>query len=92
LAIDSAGNFFVSTETNPGSDTILEFTPGCVESTFASGLNTPRGLVFDALGNLYVAERIKTNGDILKFTPAGAKSVFASGINRPQFLTFGPAR
>jgi hypothetical protein len=92
LAIDSAGNFFVSTEANAGSDTILEFTAGGVESIFASGLNTPRGLVFDSLGNLYVAEKIKTNGDILKFTPAGAKSVFASGINRPESLTFGPAR
>ena len=94
LAFDSAGNLFVSTTTgNPGSDSILEFTPGGVESTFATGLTSPRGLAFDSTGNLFVTENIPGQlGDILEFTPGGIETVFASGLSNPQFLTFGPAR
>jgi glucose/arabinose dehydrogenase len=94
LAFDSAGNLFVSTEGDPGNDTILEFTPDGTESTFATGLSNPRGLAFDRLGNLFVAEsNAEPDGDILKFAPEGGTStVFASGIDAPEFLTFGPPR
>ena len=96
LAFDSSGNLFVSTECfcEPGSDTILKFTPTGGESTFATGLTMPRGLAFDSTGNLFVAEDGDfPDGDILKFAPGGgAPTVFASGLGRPQFLTFGPPR
>ena len=98
LAFNSTGNLFVSTESNNlEPDSILEFTPGGMESTFATGLTNPRGLAFDGSGNLYVAEiGIPAPGDILKFTPGGTESTFASGIgtknNRgPEWLAFGPA-
>ena len=79
---------------NPGTDTILKFTPSAVKSTFATGLTGPRGLAFDASGNLFVAENINfPDGDILEFAPGGgASTVFASGLGRPQYLTFGPPR
>jgi sugar lactone lactonase YvrE len=93
LAFDSAGNLFVSTEGDPGNDTILEFTPNGMESTFATGLTTPRGLAFDGSGNLFVAEANPApDGDILEFPTAGGQIVFASGIDFPEFLTFGPPR
>jgi hypothetical protein len=97
LAFDSAGNLFVSTECldvcDPGTDTILEFTPSGAESTFATGLTTPRGLAFDGSGNLFVAEANPApDGDILEFPTAGGQIVFASGIDFPEFLTFGPPR
>jgi hypothetical protein len=93
LAFDSAGNLFVSTTGNLGSDSILEFTPGGTESTFASGLSGPRGLAFDSKGNLFVTENLGGHtGDILEFTPGGIETVFASGLSNPQFLTFGPPR
>jgi hypothetical protein len=94
LAFDSTGNLFVSTEGDPGNDTILEFTPNGMESTFATGLTNPRGLAFDSFGNLFVADTNPApDGDILKFAPGGgAPTVFASGIDLPEFLAFGPPR
>jgi len=94
LAFDQFGNLFVST--NPftvpgGNDVILEFTPDGMESTFATGLNYPKGTGFDRSGNLFVAELIPTGvGDILKFTPDGNRTVFASNIMLPEFLAFQP--
>jgi sugar lactone lactonase YvrE len=94
LALDSTGNLFVSTEGDPGNDTILEFTPDGTESTFATGLTNPRGLAFDSFGNLFVAENNPApDGDVLQFAPGGGPpTVFASGIDLPEFLTFGPPR
>ena len=94
LALDSIGNLFVSTEGDPGNDTILMFTPDGMESTFAPGLTNPRGLAFDASGNLFVAEfNPAPDGDILEFAPGGGPpSTFASGIDLPLFLIFGPPR
>jgi hypothetical protein len=94
LAFDSSGNLFVSTEGDPGNDTILEFTPGGMVSTFATALTQPRGLAFDSAGNLFAAEtRPAPLGDILKFAPGGGgPTVLATGIARPEFLTFGPPR
>jgi hypothetical protein len=64
-----------------------------MESTFATDLNNPHGMAFDAAGNLFVAETIRdTGGDILEFTTGGQRIVFASGLNRPEYLTFGPPR
>src|SRR5438105_4423846 len=75
-------------ESDQGSSTIFKFTPAGVKSTFASGLNTPTGLAFDASGNLFEADQ--ASGRIFKFTPAGAKSTFASGLNEPSGLAFEP--
>jgi len=97
LAFDRAGNLFVSRgQANPGSDTILKFTPNGTESTFATGLTDPRGLAFNRGGILFVAEIIQTGpGDILRFTPSGIGSVFDSGIGPggnggPEYLAVQP--
>jgi sugar lactone lactonase YvrE len=50
-------------------------------STFADTLGMPVGLVFDAAGNLYVADY--SHGTILKITPQGSRSVLATGFNGP---------
>ena len=55
-------------------------------STFASGLRFPRGLTFDAGGNLYVAD--VWSGQIDKYTPSGQESVFASGLGNPETMAF----
>jgi hypothetical protein len=81
LGFDRFGNLFASTEGDPGTHTILKFTPDGDETTFATDLDFPRGLAFDRGGNLFVAELIQDGpGDILKFTPNGVGTLFASGI------------
>src|SRR5437870_834881 len=63
-----AQNLFVSGG-DPGNGKIFEFTPDGVETTFASGLNSPQNLAFDSEGNLFVVD----SGAIYKFTPDGVR-------------------
>jgi hypothetical protein len=51
---------------NVGDGTIIRVTSPGVFTTFATGLNQPFALVFDATGNLYVNEF--GSGNIVKFT------------------------
>jgi DNA-binding beta-propeller fold protein YncE len=78
-----AQNLFVA----DSNGTINEFTPGGVQSTFAS-LSIPFGLAFNSAGNLFVAGGA---GDIYEFTPDGVQSTFASGLSGPQGLAFNSA-
>ena len=71
LAITApAQNLYVSANA-PGSHKIFEFTPSGVQSIYASGLDNPRGLAFDSIGNLFAttshdADNIEI-GKVLKF-------------------------
>jgi len=82
----AAGDLF---EADGGSGTINKFTPGGTKAVFASGINGPAGLTFDASGNLFVSE-INT-GTIYKFTRTGTKTTFASGLSGPGGLAFDAA-
>lgn len=83
VALDSAGNLFVSTNDNK----IEKFSPAGVDlGTFAStGLNFPMALAFDRAGNLYAANF--AGSTVEKFTPAGVGTVFAN-VTRPTGLAF----
>src|SRR6266478_2424768 len=75
-----AQNLFMSDGYSGESHTfghIYKFTPNGASSTFASGLDGPESLAFDAAGNLFVAD----GGSIYKFAPGGARSTFASGTS-----------
>src|SRR5208282_2438940 len=87
LAFNSAGDLFVSVGAASGS--ILEFTPGGVQSTFVSGLVNPSVLAFDGAGNLFEADW--GSGNIYEFTPGGVQSTFASGLSGPGALAFNSA-
>src|SRR5437762_2560625 len=50
LTFDGGGNLYVALVTN---NRIERFTPAAVPSVFATGMNVPTGLAFDAAGNLY---------------------------------------
>jgi sugar lactone lactonase YvrE len=101
LAFDRLGNLFVSTNSGcpPAEpDSILEFTPDGVETTFATDLTFPRGLAFDRRGHLFVIESLcdTTGSDILEFRADGTRRVFAvvSGQTNigPAFLAFQPSQ
>jgi hypothetical protein len=85
LAFDGAGDLFVATV----NGYIYEFTPGGVQSTFASGLSNPAGLAFNSGGDLFEADY--ASGNIYEFTPSGVKSTFATGLSLPSGLAFNSA-
>lgn len=87
IAIDSAGNLFVS---DSGSSTLRKITSGGVVTTLAGSpgltgsvdgtgsaarFNTPTGLALDSAGNLFVADTV--NSTIRKVTPAGVVTTLA---------------
>src|SRR6266705_759078 len=85
----AAQNLFMSDGYSGISHTlgnIYKFTPNGASSTFASGLGGPKGLAFDIMGNLYVAD--VTGGSIYKFNPNGVRSTFATGLDGPGGLAF----
>jgi sugar lactone lactonase YvrE len=82
-----AQNLFVS---DYSAGNVYEYTPGGVQSTFASGLDHPLGMAFDAAGNLFVANTAQNSGDqgsITEISRAGQQSTFASGLD-PIALAF----
>ena len=80
-----AQNLFVANN----NGTITQITPGGAQSTFASGLDYPRGLAFNSAGDLFEADG--ESGNIYEFTPDGARSTFASGFSFPTGLAFNSA-
>jgi len=76
---DAAGNLYV-TENNPRDEfnsRVRKITPAGLVSTYAQGLRSPRGIVMDTNGIIYVAEN---DGRIMKITEDGAIAVLAGHI------------
>ena len=100
VVFDKNGNLFVA---DMGNNMIGEITPAGVVSIFAGNVNpgnndgvgnkasfyNPRGMTFDAAGNLYVADQV--NNLIRQITPAGVVSTYAGngsgGFTNGQRLT-----
>ena len=82
----SAQNLFVSDYIGQA---VYEYTPGGTQSTFASGMNYPFGIAFDAAGNLYVANSGNNGGggSITEITRDGTQSTFSSESD-PIVLAF----
>jgi glucose/arabinose dehydrogenase len=76
-----AQNLYVSTNRAP-SHAILEFTAPDMYTVYATGLDNPRGLAFDSLGNLLVAHNPEADdiviGRVLKFNLRNKVSTFGS--------------
>ena len=79
-----AQNLYVSAQVPP-SHAILEFTPDGTQSTYASALEHPRGLAFDSIGNLFVAEILNRDdidlGRVLKFNLRNKVSTVGSAAH-----------
>ncbi|HEY3663744.1 MAG TPA: hypothetical protein VGL24_11370 [Chthoniobacterales bacterium] len=73
------GDLYVS---DLASNSIVVYKPDGTPSTFASGLDSPQGLTFDQLGNLFVVDG--GSGSVFKFSPDGlTKTTVATGLNSP---------
>jgi len=68
-----AQNLYVSANAPGGSHVIFEYTPTGMQSTYATGLDNPRGLAFDSIGNLFATTDHNADdidlGKVLKFNP-----------------------
>ncbi len=94
------GNFYVGNlNTFPiveGSSKILKITPAGHVTTFANGLTTVTGVLFDHRGRMYVLQNTTGNpfptpgaGSIVRFTH-GAPETIVTGLSLPTAMTFGP--
>ena len=85
----SAQNLFVS---DLYANNIYQYTPGGVQSTFATGMNFPFGIAFNANGDLFVAncENDGGAGYVTKITRGGVQSTIPSGSD-PKALAFNSA-
>ena len=54
LGSDGAGNIY-ATNADPTEGTLSKITPGGSVTSFGSGFGGPHGVVFDASGNLFIA-------------------------------------
>ena len=76
---------YVSANVPGGNHVIFEYTPGGTQSTYATGLQNPRGLAFDGLGNLFAAEILERDdhviGRVLKFNLRNHRNTVGSAAN-----------
>jgi sugar lactone lactonase YvrE len=76
-------------ESNEGN--ILRFKAnGGTPGAFATGLSSPKGIVFDGRGHLYLADAGR-NSIIVYTVPDGSGSVFTTGLSSPVGLAFDTA-
>src|SRR5207253_99794 len=85
LAITAhAQNLYVSANV-PGSHVIFEYTPDGMQSTYATGLDNPRGLAFDSIGNLFATTAHNADdidlGKVLKFNLRNHRSTAGSAAH-----------
>ena len=96
LAVDSAGNLFVTTaewcdscifgDPGPinGAGKIYKLTPNGLRTTFASGLDVPIALAFDSAGNLFVVN-VYNALPVPSYDPRGTIYKFTPAGGRTTF-------
>jgi sugar lactone lactonase YvrE len=90
VAVGPDGRVYVSESGGAsGIGTVYRYSQGPggtkIRTVFASGMSSPQAIVFDAAGNLFVAD---FHGEIYKVAPDGTKTTFASGIGAAVGLAF----
>jgi hypothetical protein len=86
-SIASAQNLFVA---DFSTDDIYEYTPGGVQSTFATGMNFPSAVAFNNAGDLFVGNSADNGpaGSITEITPGGTQSTFATGVDPSDLASY----
>ena len=86
MMFDTQGNLYCANST---ANSISKITPDGVVHSFASGMNSPEYLAFNA-GNLYASNGNAAGGGtaIYKITLTGIVSMFSTAIPRPNGLAF----
>jgi glucose/arabinose dehydrogenase len=81
------GDIYVSVNNNAlnTNGAINDYAPNGKGRVFASGLNGPRGIIFDGAGNLFAS--IGYAGTVVKFV-GGTPNLVASGLGFPEGLGF----
>jgi len=79
VAVDSAGNLYISDQVNDRIRKVTNPGPGGIITTFVTGLNDPTGVAVDKFDNLYIADW--NNHRIRKVTPLGVVSTVAGTGN-----------
>ncbi len=87
LALDSAGNLFVESDSGRG---VMELPAGGgAPVTVASGFQGAQKAVVDAAGDVYVADSVA--GNIVEILPGGAQVTLMSGLNEPDSVAMDAA-
>jgi uncharacterized protein (TIGR03437 family) len=85
LIFDQAQNLYIA-----DAAAIYELSPARTMSTVFSGLQSPRGMAFDAAGNFYFAET--GTKQVWMFTRSGSHSQLGAGVwNSPQGIAIDGA-
>jgi DNA-binding beta-propeller fold protein YncE len=84
IAFNSSGDLFVAD--NDPDNQVIEISPnGATSTVFTTAVNGPNDLVFDPLGDLYVASFYSSEVD--EFTPNGTDiGPIITGLNKPGGL------
>ncbi len=89
MAVDAADNLYVSCVGQ--TEGVVEFAPGATTGTplTLNGLNFPRGIAFDASGNMYVADMLDST--IFVYAPGSSNPLrtITSGLSGPEQITIG---
>ncbi len=82
VAVDAAGNIYVTSYSLGNLYKITQSGGVYSASTIATGLSTPLGIAVDGMGNVFVA----TGNGVLKFTPSGGTYTQSSIVARTSYL------
>ena len=103
-ALAYKGNFFFGNLGTfpivPATQRIMKLTPSGQLRTWATGLTTVLGLVFDQRDRMYVLESMTApgfptpaqigSGRVVRIDPNGDQTVIATGLSFPGGMTLGP--
>jgi|GEM_PF-4703872 len=84
------GNDIIYTA-NSGDNTVSKVTMAGAVTTFATGIASPKNMLFDSLGNLIIHTQVSASA-LIKITPAGIKTAIATlPFGHKNYLTIDAA-